>query len=108
MSAHLLNVPPTHWECERCPCTDVTREARVHTRFHSCAAFGGAQLPMIVAGSGSRVVLREREDYIGAEHVQLISVDGRARPVMSAVTEHADGHTDAAIYVPTASVNVNN
>jgi hypothetical protein len=102
MGVPILKASPTAWECPSCPARDVTREPEAHTRFHHCAAFAGALLPMVVAGAGSRVILREREDYIGAEQVQLIKVDGRARPVMSAVTEHADGRVDAAIFAPTA------
>lgn len=102
----ILQPEPTDWDCERCPARDQTREARPHTRFHSCAALGGAQIPMRINGARSRVILREREDYIGTERVQLISVDGRARPVMSAVVEHDDGRVDAAVYVPTAHAGV--
>lgn len=99
MNVPILQAPLTVWECERCPKEDATREPRVHTRFHSCPAVGGSWVPMVVRGEGSRVLLREREDYIGAEQVQMI--DGR--PVMSAVTEHADGRVDAAVYAPTST-----
>lgn len=99
MNVPILQAPLTVWECPRCPARDGTREPRVHTRFHNCPAVGGALVPMVVAGAGSRVLLVEREDYVGSEQVQMI--DGR--PVMSAVTEHADGRTDAAVYAPTAT-----
>jgi hypothetical protein len=102
MDVPILQPRITHWECERCPAIDQTREAQVHTRFHRCAALGGAEIPMTLRGSGSRVVLREREDYIGTERVQLIA----GRPVMAAVTERPDGSTDAAIYAPTANAIV--
>jgi hypothetical protein len=96
---HILQPPVTDWDCERCPAVDQTRETAPHTRFHACPAVGGAQVPMRAGGrAGSRVVLNEREDYIGGELVRLI--DGR--PVMNAVTEHADGHVDCAVYAPTA------
>jgi hypothetical protein len=95
----ILQPPVIEWECSMCPAQDVTREARPHTRFHNCPAVGGALLPMTVKGAGARVVLREREDYIGTEQVQMIN----ERPVMSAVTEHADGRVDASVYVPTAT-----
>lgn len=98
MSIPILQPQPTVWECERCPAEDVTREQRPHTRFHACPAVGGAEIPMRIRGQHSRVILREREDYIGTEQVRLI--DGR--PVMAAVTEHADGRLDAAVYAPTA------
>jgi hypothetical protein len=98
MSIPFLN-PITHWECERCPALDQTNVAGVHTRFHRCAALGGAELPMIVRGSGARVILREREDYVGAERVQLIN----GRPVMAAVTERPDGSNDTVVYAPVAT-----
>lgn len=59
---------------------------------------------MVVRGARSRVVLREREDYVNGERVQLIAVeDGKPRPIMSAVTEHADGSNDAVIFAPAAA-----
>jgi hypothetical protein len=103
MNIPILRNPITHWECERCPALDQTNVAGVHTRFHRCAALGGAELPMIVRGSGARVILREREDYVGAERVQLIEVDGKARPVMAAVTERPDGSNDTVVYAPVAT-----
>lgn len=99
MSLPILRHPIIHWECERCPALAQTNDVPLtSTRFHGCAALGGAQLPMTQRGSGARVVLREREDYIGAERVQLIN----GRPVMAAVTERPDGSTDAAVYAPNA------
>lgn len=97
----VLRPPVTYWDCERCPCEDRTHVGGVHTRFHACPALGGAQVPMRVRGSGARVILREREDYVGAEHVQLIL----GRPVMAAVTERPDGSNDALIYAPTATAH---
>jgi hypothetical protein len=49
------------------------------------------------------VILREREDYVGTERVQLIEVDGKARPVMAAVTERPDGSNDTVVYAPVAT-----
>lgn len=102
MNVPILQPPLTHWECERCPAADQTREARAHTRFHACRGLGGAQVPMRVRGMGSRVVLREREDYVGDAHPQYIG----GRPVMAAVTEHADGSTDAAVYPELAVASI--
>jgi hypothetical protein len=99
----LLQAPVTTWECEHCPTIDQTNDARVHTRMHACARYGGATIPMTMRGAGSRVRLVERQDYVGDERVQLLDVDGRARPVMAAVTEHADGRSDAAVFAPIAT-----
>lgn len=101
MNVPILKPPETFWECAQCAARDVTREAQPHTRFHNCPAFGGALLPMTVEGAGSRVLLREREDYIGTEKVQMIN----DRPVMSAVTEHSDGRVDAVVFAPSATAD---
>lgn len=101
MNVPVLQPPVTHWDCERCPCEDRTQVPGVHTRFHRCPALGGAELPMRVRNSGSRVRLVEREDYVGAEQVQLIN----GRPVMAAVTDRPDGSNDAVLYAPTATVS---
>lgn len=103
MNVPILQPPVTVWECEHCPLVDRTREAQAHTRMHSCARYGGATIPMTQRGARSRVRLVEREDYVGRERVQLVDVDGRARPVMAAVTDHADGSTDAAVFAPLAA-----
>lgn len=95
----VLQPPTIRWGCDRCPAQDETREARPHTRFHHCPALGGAVVPMVQAGD--RLLLVEREDYIGQETVQLIN----DRPVMAAVTEHPDGRTDAAVFAPTATAS---
>lgn len=91
-------IPLTHWHCPFCTATSVTREAQPHTRMHSCMALGGLTAPMLREGEDSRLVVNEREDYVGGEDVTVI--DGR--PVMSITTEHADGATDVAVYAPSA------
>lgn len=99
MNVPHLEPPETRWECPSCPAQDVTREARVHTRMHSCPALGGLQVPMVPAGAKARHIRHEREDYVGGEHVQL---DADGRPVFQVVTEHDDGRQDAAVYAPRA------
>ena len=91
--------PTHHWHCPACGAEDVTHEAEPHTRFHSCAKLGGFSAPMAAGRKGdAKVVVHEREDYIGHEDVQLL--DGR--PIMNITTHYADGHTDVAVYAPTA------
>jgi hypothetical protein len=92
-------VPVVRWHCGSCSFRDVTREAQPHSRFHDCAAFGGLSMPMLREGDDARVTIRRPEGYVGHEDVQL---DGDGRPVMSAVTEYGDGHTDCAVFAPTA------
>jgi hypothetical protein len=90
----VLIQPEQRWVCPNCPATDVTHEAKPHTRFHACPGLMGLTAPMVEAGSKVRVTAREREDYIGNEKV------GR---VMSVVTERADGSNDVAVFAPTAT-----
>lgn len=91
-------LPVARWECHHCTFTDVTREARPHSRMHACSGLGGLTAPMVREGERVKVEIREREDYIGGEDVQR---DGDGRPVMSIVTTRDNG-TDVAVYAPTA------
>lgn len=88
-----------HWYCPNCGCEDVTFEVRPHTRFHTCHALRGLTAPLLPKGTKAKVELREREDYVGNEMVQLDPELGR--PVMSVVTTRDDGQ-DAIVFAPTA------
>ncbi len=101
MSVHLLAAPERRWACPSCDYTDVTREARPHTRMHNCAGLGGLSVPMVPAGVRAEHRAVEREDYIGREHVRL---DGHGRPVMSVLTVRDEGQ-DCTVYAPTASAS---
>jgi hypothetical protein len=92
--------PIRSWVCPNCTLTDVTREARPHTRFHPCAGLKGLIAPMVEEGTKVKVTANEREDYIEGEDVQL-SPDGR--PVMNIVTEREDGSNDVMVFAPTAN-----
>jgi len=100
MSVPFLNPPVRHWYCPNCGATDQTRQVRPHTRYHTCPRLHGLSAPMVPAGSKARVYAREREDYVGQERVFL---DARGRPIMSIVTERADGSNDAMVFAPTAT-----
>lgn len=94
----LLNAPEWRWECPNCPHTHVTRETQPHTPFHPCPGLrAGLTAPMIPAGTKAKVVVNEREDYVGDELVQL----HHGRPVMNVVTVRDDGQ-DCAVFAPTA------
>jgi hypothetical protein len=90
------------WECPNCELTDVTHEAIPHTRFHNCPGLAGLTAPMVPAGTRCKVEAVERGDYV---RDQLVQTDGDGRPVMSVVTTRDDG-TDAAVFAPTATVNL--
>lgn len=88
-----------HWVCPNCDFTDITHDARPHSRFHSCAGLAGFSAPMVPAGTRCKVEANEREDYVAGEHVEC---DGNGRPIMSVVTTRDDG-TDCAVFAPRAN-----
>lgn len=89
----------TDWRCPNCGKTDRTNETRPHTRFHTCPKLGFLSAPMVKVGVQAKVYAREREDYVGREKV-LLNASGR--PIMSIVTEYADGRNDARVFAPVA------
>ena len=88
------------WYCPNCKAQDVTHEARPHSRFHTCPALRGLTAPMIPQGTKAKVELREREDYVNGEQVQLDPEQGR--PVMSVVTTRDTGQ-DVVVFAATAT-----
>jgi hypothetical protein len=85
--------PVRHWVCPNCTLTQITHEARPHSRFHSCPGLHDLTAPMVEAGVHVQVRAVEREDYIGNE------VTGR---YMAVVTERPDGSNDTAVMAPAA------
>lgn len=100
----ILPTPFRDWYCPNCGATDRTQEYR--PRFHTCPKLRGLTAPMLPVGAKARVYLREREDYVGSERVQVDPELGR--PVMSIVTERDDGSNDAIILAPTATAAARN
>jgi hypothetical protein len=90
------------WVCSKCRMTDITREARPHTRFHPCAGMGGLAMPMVPADTRVKVTVHEREDFIGNETVTTVA----GRPIMSVTTERPDGSNDVVVYAPRASASI--
>lgn len=96
----MIHVTPVHrWYCPNCHKEDVTHEARPHSRFHVCPKLRGLTAPMLPLGTKAKVELREREDYVNGEEVQLDPEQGR--PVMSIVTTREHGQ-DTTVFAPTA------
>lgn len=89
------------WYCPNCLATDVTREARIHVRYHTCPGLRYLSAPMVPVGTKAKVELHEREDYEGQD-VGHTFLDSTGRPVMSIVTTRDDG-TDTMVFAPTAS-----
>lgn len=98
MNAALLTAPIRRWECPNCDFKDVTREAQMHVRFHSCRGLRGLSVPMVAEGTRCKIEAVERGDWVGKEVVQTC---GEGRPVMSVVTTRDEGQ-DCAVYVPLA------
>lgn len=90
------------WYCPNCDTKSVTHEAQPHTRFHTCSGLAGLTAPMVPAGTKAKVVVHEREDYIGSETVQL----HEGRPIMNITTEREDGSNDVMVFAPVARVKV--
>lgn len=108
METVILN-PTRHWECAACGRQHVTKDARPITPLHGCTKMKGLSVPYVQVVKGQalkknsvRVVLNEREDYIGKENVQTL--DGR--PIMNLITERADGSNDIRVYAPMAKASM--
>lgn len=86
------------WECPNCSLTDVTYEAKPHSRMHPCRGLRGLTAPMVPAGTRCKVEAVEREDYVGGE---IVTTDGNGRPVMAVETTRDDGN-DVAVFAPCA------
>lgn len=94
--------PVRRWACPHCKVTSITREARPHSRMHTCVGLKGLIAPLIEEGVKVKVTAHERQDYVGNEQVRR---DADGRPMMSVVTEHSDGRTDAIVFAPTATAS---
>ncbi len=105
----ILDVPTRCWECPSCGRQETTKEARPHAPFHACTAQRGAWVPSVevhtnvgLARGVVRHVVRARDDYVGAE--RGLRYDAAGTPVMSVVTERADGSNDCAVFPAVARV----
>jgi hypothetical protein len=84
------------WYCPNCPTETVTGDAAIP--YHPCKGLTGITAPLVPIGVRAEVKAVERGDYIGEERVQTFN----GRPVMSVVTNRADGSHDTAVFAPTA------
>ena len=95
------NFPTQHWVCPNCTAVHVSNERGPHTPFHPCPGMKGILAPFIPDRTKAKIVVVEREDYVGKEQV---TTDGEGRPVMAVVTTRDDGE-DCAIMAPTATAS---
>lgn len=104
----LLNVPVQVLVCPNCD----TREAAPMQppddastayagQFHQCPGSAGMLAPLVPEGLSCKTEAEEREDYIGAEKVQL---DANGRPIMAMVTTRDDGD-DRIVFPGTATAS---
>ncbi len=100
MPAALLSTI-TDWYCPNCGKTDQTRNTGPHIRYHPCPKLRFLSAPMVPKGTGAKVTLHEREDYVGSERVQVDPELGR--PVMSITTTRDDGSNDVVVFAPLAT-----
>jgi len=96
----LLDTPVRDWYCPNCGKTDQTREYRPHTRYHTCPKLRYLSAPMLEAGIKAKVVLHEREDYVGHDVPQVDPE--RGRPIMNITTTRDDGQ-DAMVFAGLAT-----
>lgn len=89
-----------HWGCPNCPATAVTEGQP--NRFHACTGLAGLTAPMVLEGTRCKIVVEERQDYVGTEDVRY---DGRGRAVMAVRTVRDDGE-DLAVFAPTARLSI--
>lgn len=95
----ILEAPIREWFCPNCGLHDQTREARPHSRFHTCPTLRGLSAPMLPAGMDAKVTAHARDDYVNGE---LVQTDDEGKPVMAVRTERADGSSDVIVFAPTA------
>lgn len=100
--------PERRWQCPSCDRQLVTHDNETKPRLHPCRGLRGILAPFVEVDGlelrkhSTRHVVNEREDYVGAE---LVRTDAEGRPVMSVVTERADGSNDCHVFVPTATAH---
>jgi len=88
------------WYCPECKLTSRTEDDGTGQRYHICRKLRGLSVPMVLEGVKARIVLREREDYVNGDAVQLDPE--RHRPVMSIDVVRENGN-DSIVLAPTAT-----
>lgn len=99
----ILEAPIHDWYCPQCGKTDQTREVRPHTRYHPCPKLRFMSVPLLPKGTAAKIEIREREDYVGREQVQVDPELGR--PVMSIITTRDNGN-DCMVFAPVAAASL--
>lgn len=96
----IIEAPVRNWYCPNCKKTEQTKEYRPHTRYHTCPKLRYLSAPMLDQGTKAKVVLNEREDYVGDDVPQVDPE--RGRPIMNITTTRDDGQ-DAIVFAGLAT-----
>ena len=86
------------WYCPKC--TEAARTVDDAIPVHKCAYGNGLISPLVRTGTRAKIIVVEREDYVGQERVQT---DVNGRPVM-AVSTVRDSGEDRIVFSPSAGV----
>jgi hypothetical protein len=95
----ILEPPVRDWYCPACKATDQTKQHGYHVRYHTCPKTRFLSIAMLPAGTAGKIIVHEREAYVGKELVQYDPEQGR--PLVSAETIRDNGN-DLIVYAPTA------
>lgn len=98
-----MDGPLHHWRCPGCGAEDQTREREPHMRMHRCRAARGLEVPLLPDRTKAKLVVVEREDYVGGEDVRLDPELGR--PVQAVLAVRDDGQ-DCTVYAPCAHASM--
>lgn len=98
--AYLLPPPTKDWYCPACGLTDRTQQHGYHVRYHTCPKTRMLSIAMLPKGTAGKIVVHEREEYVGSEIVQYDPE--RGRPIVSAETIRDNGN-DLIVFAPMAT-----
>ena len=98
MTVPILEPPIRDWYCPACKATDQTRQHGYHVRYHTCPKTRFLSIAMLPKGTAGKIVVHEREEYVGKEIVQY---DQAGRALVSAETVRDNGN-DLIVFAPMA------
>ena len=102
MTIPILEAPIRDWHCPACGLTDRTQQHGYHVRYHTCPKTRMLSIAMLPAGTAGKIVVHEREEYVGKEIVQY---DQAGRALVSAETVRDNGN-DLIVYAPMARASI--
>lgn len=85
------------WYCPKC--TEAARTVDDSIPMHKCTYGNGMISPLIRVGTKAKIIVVEREDYVGKEDAQT---DINGRPVMAITTVRDEGQ-DCIVFPASAT-----